>query len=63
MEIRLPRCDTPLRAVVNRRANVNGTPRIMGGTGLRNWFQKTTRAGGSIRVRVQSSDLIDIAPV
>lgn len=63
IEIRLPRCDTPLRAVVNRRANVNGTPRIMGGTGLRNWFQKTTRVGGSIRVRVQSSDLIDIAPV
>ncbi len=34
----------------------------MGGARLRDWFQKTVRIGGSIRVRVESKDRIDIAP-
>ena len=62
VEIQLPGSDAPLQAKVNRRANLNGTPRIMGGARLRDWFQKTTRIGGSIRVRVQSKDRIDITP-
>ena len=62
VEIRLLGSDAPLQAKVNRRANLNGTPRIMGGARLRDWFQKTIQIGGSIRVRVQSKDRIDIAP-
>ena len=63
VEIRLPGRDTPLQAKVNRTANLNGTPRIMGGPRLRDWFQKTTRVGGLIRVRVQSKDCIEVVPV
>ena len=62
VEILLPGIEAPFQAKVNRRANVNGTPRIMGGTRLRDWFHKTTREGGSIRVRVHSRDRIDIVP-
>lgn len=43
----------PLRALVNRRSNQNGTPRILGGVELRNWFQTQT-AGSSIKVEVYS---------
>ena len=58
--IRLPERDTLLRATVNRRANTNGTPRIMGGTGLRDWFRQATQVGGSIRVRVHGGGLVEI---
>ena len=63
VEIRLPERDTLLRATVNRRANTNGTPRIMGGTGLRDWFRQATRVGGSVRVRVRGGGLVEIAAV
>lgn len=32
----------PVLGTINRRANNNGTPRIMGGTALRDWFQATS---------------------
>jgi hypothetical protein len=43
----------PLRALINRRSNQNGTPRILGGVELRSWFQSQT-AGSSIKVNVYS---------
>ena len=32
----------PILGTINRRANLNRTPRIMGGTGLRNWFNSNS---------------------
>lgn len=61
VKISLPQPAAPVYARVNRTANQNGTPRIMGGTGLRDWFQKRPRPGYLVRVRVQSTDHIDIA--
>jgi len=44
----------PILGTINRRANVNGTPRIMGGTGLRDWFNANAAVLGSIAVDVLS---------
>ena len=63
VEIQLQRSGSLLRAKVNRRANSNGTPRIMGGIGLRDWFRGTVQIGASIRVRVLGRDRIEISPV
>lgn len=57
IEIRL----TPLFARVNRTANPNGTPRIMGGTGLRDWFQKRAHTDYRVRVRVLGKGCIELA--
>ena len=62
IEIRLPGHDRPLEARVNRTANNNKTPRIVGGTGLRDWFQETTEVGGLIRVTVQDNSSIEMVP-
>lgn len=45
---------TPIIALVNRRSNTNGTPRIMGGVELRNWFQSACQLGATIDVDVYS---------
>ena len=63
IEIGLSQREAPVRAGVNRTANQNGTPRIMGGPGLRDWFQKKPRAGYLVRVRVQGNGRIDLTPV
>lgn len=63
VEISLPPPSAPVYAMVNRTANQNGTPRIMGGTALRDWFQKRPRPGYVVRVRVQGRDHIEIAPL
>jgi hypothetical protein len=39
---------------INRRANTNGTPRVMGGTSLRNWFKANTSVLNNISVEVFS---------
>lgn len=44
----------PILGTINRRANTNGTPRIMGGTGLRNWFNANTAVMGCIAVDILS---------
>lgn len=44
----------PILGTINRRANTNGTPRIMGGVGLRNWFQAAATVSASISVEVLS---------
>lgn len=37
-----------LIAKINRRANVNGTPRIMGGADLRDWFRENKKLGDTV---------------
>lgn len=44
----------PLLGVINRTANTNGTPRILGGTKLRDWFQTHARELCTINVDVRS---------
>lgn len=44
----------PVLGTINRRANSNGTPRIMGGTALRDWFQESASAMDTISVQVLS---------
>lgn len=39
IEIFCGEASAPLLGTINRTANRNGTPRIMGGTGLRDWFE------------------------
>lgn len=37
----------PVFGSINRRANLNGTPRIFGGKRLREWVQANTARGAS----------------
>ncbi len=39
---------------INRTANLNGTPRIMGGTPLRDWFQHNCKEGDTVTVDLSS---------
>ncbi len=42
IEIYLGGASLPILGTINRRANISGTPRIMGGTGLRDWFKNSS---------------------
>lgn len=48
----------PVLGSINRRANTNGTPRIMCGSGLRNWFGAHGATGNKIEVEVLSPTVI-----
>lgn len=46
--------EEPIRGTINRRGNLNGTPRIMGGAALRDWFQSAAEIKEDIHVDVLS---------
>lgn len=48
----------PVLGKINRTANTNQTPRIMGGTALRDWFQGSAAVNDVIRVDVYSPTAI-----
>jgi len=50
----------PVLGTINRRANSNGTPRIMGGTELRNWFNENAAVMDNILVGVLSPTSIQL---
>lgn len=50
--------DEPLSGMINRTANTNGTPRIMGGRHLRDWFYRATKEKGQIMVEVMTRNSI-----
>ncbi|MBP6529574.1 MAG: GIY-YIG nuclease family protein [Burkholderiales bacterium] len=50
----------PVLGVINRRANTNGTPRVMGGTKLRDWFQANAREMDVVAVQVLSPTAIQM---
>ncbi len=54
IELYLGNSALPILGAINRRANSNGTPRIMGGTQLRDWFQTTADEMAKIGVEVMS---------
>ena len=41
---------------VNRRANLNGTARIMGGADLQDWFQRIHSEGDTVEVRIRTPE-------
>lgn len=58
IELFLGNSEQPILGTINRRANPNGTPRIIGGTGLRDWFNANTAISGEIIVEVLSPTAI-----
>jgi len=44
----------PALGTINRRANMNGTPRVMGGVALRDWFNKEAHEMDRVIVHVLS---------
>ncbi len=54
IEIFLESDNLPIKGVINRRENPNGTPRIIVGAVLRKWFQERVGLHGVIRVDVLS---------
>lgn len=47
---------TTVVAHVNRSANQNNTPRIMGGAELRNWFHSHYKQGDAVQVTILAAD-------
>lgn len=54
IELFLGNDSQPVLGTINRRATSNGSPRIMGGTELRNWFQANATVMSGIAVDVVS---------
>ena len=61
IEIFLGKARQPVLGTINRRANTNGTPRIMGGTALRDWFKAQAREMEAIAIQVLSPTSIRLA--
>ncbi len=55
--------NSPILGTINRRANTNSTPRIMGGTFLRDWFQASAAVLSDIHVTVQTPNEIRIQAI
>jgi hypothetical protein len=47
-----------IEGTINRRANRNGTPRIMGGTKLRDWLQKNYEPLEKVPIDLSTSEII-----
>lgn len=56
--LKLGRTGEIIEATINRRANENGTPRILGGTKLRDWFQMQFEPMAVVGVDLSSKDMI-----
>lgn len=55
--------DKPIWGLINRTANTNHSPRVFGGTELRDWFRKTFRELDQVVVQVLSPSSIRIRTV
>lgn len=54
IELFLGNAEQPIMGTINRSANTNHTPRLMGGVGLRDWFQSEFAVGDEMEVEVLS---------
>ena len=54
---------SPVHGKLNRNANANDTPRVMGGAKLRNWLQRRVRTGDQMRVVIHGPKHIKVCPV
>jgi len=50
----------PILGMINRTANANETPRIMGGTELRDWLHSAADEGDTILVKVISPNAVEL---
>lgn len=62
IEIYLGGADIPVLGSINRRANSNSAPRVMGGVGLRDWFTNIAVVGATIDVEVLSPNAVRLRP-
>lgn len=62
IELFLGKSTKPVLGTINRRANTNGTPRIMGGTALRDWFNSNATVLATISIEVLSPTAIRLQP-
>jgi len=60
IEIYVYSSNEPILGYINRTANKNGSPRIMGGVELRDWFQKNLNEMDLVKVQVISPVSIHI---
>ncbi|MDB5803215.1 MAG: hypothetical protein JWN73_537 [Betaproteobacteria bacterium] len=58
IEIFFGQSDRPILGSINRRANANGTPRIMGGAGLKRWFEEAARVDQKIILAILTPQTI-----
>ena len=58
VRLRLGRNGPEIEAKINRSANQNRTARILGGPGLRDWFQKNFEPLQTVSVDLSSQDVI-----
>jgi hypothetical protein len=49
-----------IEAQVNRRANLNGTARILGRRSLREWFEENYQVGDSLQIQIISPNQLHI---
>jgi hypothetical protein len=52
--------ENKIQGYVNRTANSNGTPRIMGGKVLTEWIKKHYRQGDLLKIDILSNDSIKL---
>jgi ribonuclease VapC len=62
IEIFLEDAPTAVRGVINREAQSNRTPRIMGYKGLRDYFKTKCKQGDTVEVTIESPQRIRIRP-
>jgi hypothetical protein len=58
VRIRLGRNGAEIEGTVNRKVNNNGTPRILGGPALREWFQRNFKPMDTVAVDLTSQEVI-----
>lgn len=58
IEIYCGTAERPILGIINRRSNKNETPRIMGGSALRDWFQENATVRSNVNVNVLSPTAI-----
>lgn len=61
IELFLGDAEEPVLGTINRRANMNGTPRLMGGRSVRDWFARSAAAGESLQVDVYSPHALRVS--
>ena len=62
IEVHCEGVSRPIRASINRTANQNGAPRVMGGVPLRAYFRGRLRPGDLLEVRIESPHRIWLRP-
>ena len=63
IEIHCRNNEEPLVGYINRTANQNNTPRIMGATDLKRWFRENFRLNGQVKVDILSPNSIRLKAI